>query len=299
ETVGTQLLLHFEIARNRRWLVASIPEHGARASSRHRSAQTVERRPAQQRKLRAARTQFRIQRRQRAVQPPARRAAGRKFLLLGVAQDVNGNDRAAMRGGGLQRRVVAQAQVLAQPDDGSRALSLTHEAHAIIRARYHSPMPSFDIVSELNPHEVANAIDQANREVSTRFDFKGTNAKFELTDLVVTLSAPADFQLKQMMDILKLKLTKRGIDIVCMKVDEPVVTGQTAKQVATLRQGVDTELGKKIQRLIKDSKLKVQAAIQDKQVRVTGKSRDDLQSVIALIRGSKLELQLQFTNFRD
>lgn len=160
-------------------------------------------------------------------------------------------------------------------------------------------MPSFDIVSELNPHEVANALDQANREVSTRFDFKGTNAKFELKDLVVTLSAPADFQLKQMMDILKLKLTKRGIDIVCMKVDEPVVTGQTAKQTATLRQGIDTELGKKIQRLIKDSKLKVQAAIQDKQVRVTGKSRDELQQAIALIRGGKLDLPLQFTNFRD
>jgi cyclic-di-GMP-binding protein len=160
-------------------------------------------------------------------------------------------------------------------------------------------MPSFDIVSELNPHEVANAIDQANREVSTRFDFKGTNAKFELNEFVVTLSAPADFQLKQMMDILKLKLTKRGIDIVCMKVDEPVVTGQTAKQVATLRQGIETELGKKIQRLIKDSKLKVQAAIQDKQVRVTGKSRDDLQEAIQLVRGGKLELPLQFTNFRD
>ena len=160
-------------------------------------------------------------------------------------------------------------------------------------------MPSFDIVSELNPHEVANALDQANREVSTRFDFKGTGAKFELAELVITLSAPADFQLKQMMDILKLKLTKRGIDIVCMKVDEPVVSGQTAKQVATLRQGIDTELGKKIQRLIKDSKLKVQAAIQDKQVRVSGKSRDELQEAIALVRGGKLDLPLQFTNFRD
>jgi uncharacterized protein YajQ (UPF0234 family) len=160
-------------------------------------------------------------------------------------------------------------------------------------------MPSFDIVSELNPHEVTNAVDQASREVSTRFDFKGTGAKFEQAELVITLSAPADFQLKQMMDILKLKLTKRGIDIVCMKVDEPVVTGQTTKQVVTLRQGIDTELGKKLQRLIKDSKLKVQAAIQDKQVRVTGKSRDDLQEAIALIRGAKLELPLQFTNFRD
>ncbi len=160
-------------------------------------------------------------------------------------------------------------------------------------------MPSFDIVSELNPHEVANAVDQANREVGTRFDFKGTNARFELNDLVITLIAPADFQLKQMMDILKLKLTKRGIDIACMKVDEPVVTGQTAKQVVTLRQGIDTELGKKMQRLIKDSKLKVQAAIQDQQVRVTGKSRDDLQSAIAVVRGAKLDLPLQFTNFRD
>jgi uncharacterized protein YajQ (UPF0234 family) len=102
-----------------------------------------------------------------------------------------------------------------------------------------------------------------------------------------------------MMDILKLKLTKRGVDIVCMKVDEPVVTGQTAKQVATLRQGIDTELGKKIQRLVKDSKLKVQAAIQDKQVRVTGKSRDDLQAVIALLKGKELGIALQFTNYRS
>lgn len=160
-------------------------------------------------------------------------------------------------------------------------------------------MPSFDIVSELTAHEVANAIDQANREVSTRFDFKGTNAKYEEKELVVTLTAQADFQLRQMMEILKLKLTKRGVDIGCMKVDEPVVTGQTWQQVATLRQGIDTEFGKKIQRLIKDSKLKVQAAIQDRQVRVTGKSRDDLQEAIALVRGSKLELPLQFTNFRD
>lgn len=160
-------------------------------------------------------------------------------------------------------------------------------------------MPSFDIVSELNAHEVANAIDQANREVGTRFDFKGTNAKYELKDFVITLTAQADFQLKQMMDIVKLKLTKRGIDIACIKVDEPVITGQTAKQTVTLREGIDTELGKKIQRLVKDSKLKVQAAIQDKQVRVAGKSKDDLQEAIALVRGAKLELPLQFTNFRD
>ena len=160
-------------------------------------------------------------------------------------------------------------------------------------------MPSFDIVSEIELHEVTNAVDQASREVNQRFDFKGTNAKFELKEAVITLSAPADFQLKQMLEILKLKLSKRGIDVACMKVDEPVTTGQTARQVITLRQGVDTELGKKLQRLIKDSKLKVQAAIQDKQVRVTGKSRDDLQDVIALVRKAELELPLQFTNFRD
>jgi cyclic-di-GMP-binding protein len=160
-------------------------------------------------------------------------------------------------------------------------------------------MPSFDIVSELDAHEVANAIDQASREVNTRFDFKGTDAKFELNELVVTMTAPSDFQLKQMLDILKLKLTKRGVDIACMKVDDPVFSGQIAKQIVTLRQGIETELGKKIQRLIKDSKLKVQAAIQEKQVRVTGKSRDDLQQVIAMIRSSKLDLPMQFTNFRD
>jgi uncharacterized protein YajQ (UPF0234 family) len=160
-------------------------------------------------------------------------------------------------------------------------------------------MPSFDIVSEINLHEVTNAVDQASREVDQRFDFKGTNAKFELKEAVITTSAQADFQLKQMLEILKLKLAKRGIDVACMKVDEPVTTGQTARQVITLRQGVDTELGKKLQRQIKDSKLKVQAAIQDKQVRVTGKSRDDLQSVIALVKKGGFDLPLQFTNFRD
>ena len=160
-------------------------------------------------------------------------------------------------------------------------------------------MPSFDIVSEINLHEVTNAVDQASREVDQRFDFKGTNAKFELKEAVITTSAQADFQLKQMLEILKLKLAKRGIDVACMKVDEPVMTGQTARQVITLRQGVDTELGKKIQRLVKDSKLKVQAAIQDKQVRVTGKSRDDLQSVITLVKKGGFDLPLQFTNFRD
>ena len=160
-------------------------------------------------------------------------------------------------------------------------------------------MPSFDVVSEVDLQEVRNAVDQANREVGQRFDFKGTGAKYEQKEAVVTLIAQSDFQLEQMLAILKLKLSKRGIDVACMKVDEPVTTGQTARQVITLRQGVDTELGKKLQRLIKDSKLKVQAAIQDKQVRVTGKSRDDLQDAIALVRKAELELPLQFMNFRD
>ena len=160
-------------------------------------------------------------------------------------------------------------------------------------------MPSFDIVSELNLHEVENAVDQATREIGTRFDFRGVGATYELTEAIVTLTTQSDFQLKQMLDILKLKLTKRGIDLGCMKADDPVVNIQTAKQVVTLQQGVETELGKKIQRLIKDSKLKVQAAIQDKKVRVTGKNRDDLQTTIGLVRGAKLEMPLQFTNFRD
>ena len=160
-------------------------------------------------------------------------------------------------------------------------------------------MPSFDIVSEVNLHEVTNAVDQASREVGQRFDFKGTDAKFEQKEAVVTLSAPADFQLKQMLEILRLKLSKRGIDLGCLKVDEPVTTGQTARQVVTLRQGIDAELGKKIQRLVKDSKLKVQAALQDRQVRVSGKSRDDLQSAIALVKKGGFDLPLQFTNFRD
>jgi uncharacterized protein YajQ (UPF0234 family) len=160
-------------------------------------------------------------------------------------------------------------------------------------------MPSFDIVSELNQHEAVNAVDQATREIETRFDFRGTDAKFELKDKVITMSASADFQLKQMLEILKLRLAKRGIDVQCLKVDDPIVNIQTAKQIVTLREGIDSELGKKVQRLIKDSKIKVQAAMQDKQVRVTGKNRDDLQAVMAMVRGAKLEMPLQFTNFRD
>jgi uncharacterized protein YajQ (UPF0234 family) len=160
-------------------------------------------------------------------------------------------------------------------------------------------MPSFDVVSEIDTHELTNAVDQAIRELSQRFDFKGTEATFELEDTTVTMSAPADFQLKQMLEILKLKIAKRGIDIACLEVKDPVINLATAKQLVVLRVGIDQETGKKIARLVKDSKLKVQAQIQGDKVRVTGKKRDDLQEAIACLRKAKFEVPLQFNNFRD
>ncbi len=160
-------------------------------------------------------------------------------------------------------------------------------------------MPSFDVVSEFDPHELTNAVDQASREISQRFDFKDAGASFELADGVITLQAKVDFQLKQMLEILKLKLTKRGIDIVCLEVKEPEVNLAAARQAVVLRQGIDQESGKKLQRLIKDSKLKVQAAIQGEQLRITGKQRDDLQQAMALLRKAALDRPLQFKNFRD
>jgi cyclic-di-GMP-binding protein len=160
-------------------------------------------------------------------------------------------------------------------------------------------MPSFDVVSEIDTHELTNAVDQASRELSQRFDFKNTGAKFELEETTVTMSAPADFQLKQMLEILKLKIAKRGIDIVCLEVKDPVVNLAVAKQLVILRHGIDQETGKKVTRLIKDSKLKVQAQIQGEKVRVTGKKRDDLQEAIALLRKGTFEVPLQYDNFRD
>jgi uncharacterized protein YajQ (UPF0234 family) len=160
-------------------------------------------------------------------------------------------------------------------------------------------MPSFDVVSEIDSHELTNAVDQASRELSQRFDFKNTGAEFELEETTVTMSAPAEFQLKQMLEILKLKIAKRGIDIVCLDVQEPLVNLAVAKQLVALRHGIDQETGKKVMRLIKDSKLKVQAQIQGEKVRVTGKKRDDLQEAIALLRKSTFEVPLQFDNFRD
>jgi uncharacterized protein YajQ (UPF0234 family) len=160
-------------------------------------------------------------------------------------------------------------------------------------------MPSFDVVSEIDTHELTNAVDQAIRELSQRFDFKGTDAAFELEETTVTMSAPADFQLKQMLEILKLKLAKRGIDVACLDVLDPEVNLARAKQRVVLRHGIDQETGKKAARLLKDSKLKVQAQIQGEKVRVTGKKRDDLQEAIALLRKAQFDVPLQFNNFRE
>ncbi len=160
-------------------------------------------------------------------------------------------------------------------------------------------MPSFDVVSELDTHEVTNAVDQANRELAQRFDFKDTGARFELKDFIVTLHAQVDFQLKQMLEILKLRLAKRGVDAACIDAKEPSIALSAATQEIVVRHGIDTEVGKKIARLVKDSKLKVQASIQGEKVRIVGKQRDDLQAAIQLLRKAGLELPLQFNNFRD
>jgi uncharacterized protein YajQ (UPF0234 family) len=160
-------------------------------------------------------------------------------------------------------------------------------------------MPSFDVVSEIDSHELTNAVDQAVRELTQRFDFKGTDAAFELEGTTVTMSAPVEFQLKQMLEILKLRVAKRGIDIACLEVKDPVVNLATARQLVVLRHGIDAETGKKVARLLKDSKLKVQAQIQGEKVRVTGKKRDDLQEAIAFLRKAQFDVPLQFNNFRD
>lgn len=160
-------------------------------------------------------------------------------------------------------------------------------------------MPSFDVVSELDGHELTNAVDQANRVIANRFDFKGTGAKFELNEFVITLEAPADFQLKQMMDILSQSVSKRGIDVAAMAPEEPEIALNKARQKVVMRHGVDAENARKIVKMIKDKKLKVQAAIQGEQVRVTGKKRDILQDVIQMLRDADLGLPLQYTNFRD
>ena len=160
-------------------------------------------------------------------------------------------------------------------------------------------MPSFDIVSEINMHEVTNAVDQANREVITRFDFKGTDSNFELTDNIINLNTKEEYQLNQMMDVLSKKLSTRKIDVRCMNKGEPELSSNRARQRVTLRHGIETELAKKVVKMIKDMKIKVQASIQQKQVRVTGKKRDDLQLVISVLKDSNIDLPLQYVNFRD
>ncbi len=160
-------------------------------------------------------------------------------------------------------------------------------------------MPSFDIVSEINNQEVTNAVDQSNREVVTRFDFKGSNAKFELEDNQVTMRAPNEFQLKQMFDILKERLARRQVDVRCLQIDPPQVNVSEAWQIVTVRQGIEAELARKIVKITKGGKLKVQAAIQGEKVRVTGKKRDELQQVIAMLKDSDIDMPLQYTNYRD
>jgi uncharacterized protein YajQ (UPF0234 family) len=160
-------------------------------------------------------------------------------------------------------------------------------------------MPSFDVVSEIDTHELTNAVDQAIRELGQRFDFKGTDAAFELEETTVTMTAPADFQLKQMLDILKLKVAKRGIDIACLEVKDPEVNLARAKQLVILKHGIDADTGRKVSKLLKESKLKVQGQVQGDKVRVIGKKRDDLQEAIAFLRKAELGVPLQFNNFRD
>ena len=160
-------------------------------------------------------------------------------------------------------------------------------------------MPSFDIVSEVDTHELTNAVDQANRELSTRFDFKGVEAKFVLDDNVISQSAPSDFQLKQMSDILRARLIARGIDVRCLEFGDVETNLAGARQKVTVKQGIERELAKKLQGAIKDAKLKVEAQINGDKLRVTGKKRDDLQATMTLLRGQDFGLPLQFDNFRD
>ncbi|GAK20158.1 LOW QUALITY PROTEIN: hypothetical protein JCM19052_634 [Vibrio sp. JCM 19052] len=160
-------------------------------------------------------------------------------------------------------------------------------------------MPSFDIVSEIDTVELRNAVDNANRELSTRFDFRNVNASFELVEENVKVSAEGEFQLKQMRDILRSHLAKRNIDANAMDAKNPEATGKNWHQTLLSRQGIDTPTAKKLVKLIKDAKLKVQTSIQGEKLRVTGKKRDDLQATIATIREAEMGIPFQYNNFRD
>lgn len=160
-------------------------------------------------------------------------------------------------------------------------------------------MPSFDIVSEVDTHELTNAIDQANREIGNRFDFKGTDAKVSLKDSVVTMEAQVKFQIGQMYEVVGQRMAKRGIDLDCIEKGKLNEANNRATQDLTVRQGINAEIAKKITKAIKESKLKVQAQIQGEKVRVTGKKRDDLQNVMQFLREQSFGVPLQFDNFRD
>ena len=160
-------------------------------------------------------------------------------------------------------------------------------------------MPSFDVVSEVDHHELSNALDQANREIGTRYDFKGSNASIAQSGNFLNLEAESEFQVKQMIPILREKMSKRGIDVECLDFGDIVEMNKRARQQVTVREGLDRDLARKMVKLIKDSKLKVQAAIQGDQLRVTGKKRDDLQQVMQSLREAGLGIPLQFNNFRD
>ena len=160
-------------------------------------------------------------------------------------------------------------------------------------------MPSFDVVSEVDSHELRNAVDQTTREIGNRFDLKGTGARVEQEEYVLTLIGEADFQVQQVLEILRLRLAKRGIDVACLDIADITRNLAEARQKVTVRNGLDADGARKVVKSIKESGIKVQAQVQDKQVRVTGKKRDDLQEVIAFLRKAELEVPLQFTNFRD
>ena len=161
-------------------------------------------------------------------------------------------------------------------------------------------MPSFDIVSEVDMHEVNNAISQANREVDTRFDFKGVDAKFLVTEeSEVMVSAEVDFQIRQMLEILRAKLVKRGVDIKSFVEGEVETTGQKAVMRVKIQQGIDSEIARKVVKKVKETKIKVQTAIQGDKLRVSGKKRDDLQNVMSVLKESNLGIPLQYNNFRD
>ena len=160
-------------------------------------------------------------------------------------------------------------------------------------------MPSFDIVSEVDSHELVNAVDTANRELKNRFDFRNVEASFTLEKTVVSLKAPSDFQLQQMLDILKARLIARGIDIRSMDAADPEVNLAEARQKVTLKSGIEQKTAKKIAAALKEAKLKVDSQINGDKLKVMGKKRDDLQEAIALLKSKEFELPLQFENFRD